>query len=68
MAALCQDLLNRRAEVGDGELGRTLRYLQHRYFAPPAVDERVTPRMDSRSLGFRVHHLRRRLAAERSTC
>jgi hypothetical protein len=31
MAALFQDLLNRREEVGDGELGRTLRDLQHRY-------------------------------------
>jgi hypothetical protein len=39
MAALFQDLLNRREEVGDGELGRTLRDLQHRHFKPPTPDE-----------------------------
>jgi len=39
MAALFQDLLNHREEIGDGELGRTLRDLQHRYFQPPTVNE-----------------------------
>jgi hypothetical protein len=45
MAALFEDLLARRDEVGDGELGRTLRNLQHQHFTPPAdgeVNERPT--------------------------
>jgi hypothetical protein len=63
MAQLLEDLLNRRDEIGEGELGRLLRDLQRRYFTPPTVDARETARaMDSRSLGFRVHHLRRKLA------
>jgi hypothetical protein len=36
IAALFEDLLMRRDEVGDGELGRTLRDLQYRYFRPPS--------------------------------
>jgi hypothetical protein len=65
MAQLLEELLNRRAgeEVGDGELGRLLRDLQRRYFQPPTVDERETARIvDSHSSGFRIHHLRRKLA------
>jgi hypothetical protein len=54
MARLFEDLLMRREQVGDGELGR--------YFTPPTIDERETARVDSRSLGFHVHHLRRQLA------
>jgi hypothetical protein len=59
MARLFEDLLNRREEIGEGELGRLLRDLQRRYFQPPSVDERETARaVDS---GFRIHHLRRKL-------
>jgi hypothetical protein len=39
MAALFEDLLMRRNEVGEGELGRTLRDLQRRYFQPPTDAE-----------------------------
>jgi hypothetical protein len=41
MAALFQDLIMRRevGEVGDGELGRTLRELQRKYFVPPTDRE-----------------------------
>jgi hypothetical protein len=62
MAALFEALLNYREQVGDGELGRLLRDLQHRHFTPPAVDERGVPRMDS--LGYSVNHLRRQLAKD----
>jgi hypothetical protein len=63
MAALFQGLLHRRNEMGDGELGRTLRDLQRRYFTPPAIDARETARtVDSHSPGFHIHHLRRQLA------
>jgi hypothetical protein len=52
--------MRRHGEVGDGELGRTRRDLQRRYFQPPTIDERETARaVDS---GFRIHHLRRKLA------
>jgi hypothetical protein len=37
MAALFQDLIMRRDEVGDGELGRVLRDLQRKHFKPPDV-------------------------------
>jgi hypothetical protein len=62
LAALFEDLLMRGDEIGDGELGRTLRDLQRRYFQPPTVDERETARLDSHSPAFRIHHLRRKLA------
>jgi len=39
MAALFQDLIMRRDEVGDGELGRTLRDLQRKHFRPPSDGE-----------------------------
>ena len=39
MAALFQDLLNRREEVGDGELGRLLRDLQCQPEKTPCVAE-----------------------------
>jgi hypothetical protein len=41
MAALFQDLLNRRKEVGDGDLGRLLRDLQWRPKKTPCVAEPV---------------------------
>jgi hypothetical protein len=66
MARLFEDLLNRREEVGDGELGRMLRDLQRRYFQPPSDAEARevsdVARMDVRGIGFRLHHLRRELA------
>jgi hypothetical protein len=66
LAALFEDLLMRRESVGDGELGRTLRDLQHRHFKPPSDEEarevRDVTRMDVRGVGFRLHHLRRQLA------
>jgi hypothetical protein len=37
MAALFQDLIMRRDEVGDGELGRVLRDLQRKHSKPPDV-------------------------------
>jgi hypothetical protein len=36
MARLFEELLNRREEIGEGELGRTLRDLQRRHFQPPS--------------------------------
>jgi hypothetical protein len=36
LAALFLDLIMRRDEVGDGELGRTLRDLQRKHFQPPS--------------------------------
>jgi len=39
MAALFQDLIMRRDEVGDGELGHTLRELQRKHFQPPSDQE-----------------------------
>jgi hypothetical protein len=38
-AELFETLLMRRDAIGDGELGRTLRDLQCRYFRPPAEEE-----------------------------
>jgi hypothetical protein len=35
MAALLEELLHRREEIGDGSLARLLRELQSRYFEPP---------------------------------
>jgi hypothetical protein len=61
LAQLLEDLLMRREAPGDGELGRLLRDLQRRYFQPPTIDERETPRWDSRSLGYDLQHLRRQL-------
>jgi hypothetical protein len=63
MAQLLEDLLNRRDEIGEGELGRLLRDLQRRYFTPPAIDARETARtLDSHSPGFDIRRLRRQLA------
>jgi hypothetical protein len=63
MAQLLEDLLMRRDEIGEGELGRLLRDLQRRFFTPPAIDARETARtVDSHSPGFHIHHLRRQLA------
>jgi hypothetical protein len=39
MASLFELLINRREEIGEGELGRTLRDLQHRHFTPPSDEE-----------------------------
>jgi hypothetical protein len=39
MAALLEDLLMRRDEIGDGELGRLLRDLQRKHFRPPTDEE-----------------------------
>jgi hypothetical protein len=45
MAALFEELLGRRAEIGDGELGRLLRDLHHRHFRPPSDEEAGLHRM-----------------------
>jgi hypothetical protein len=39
MAQLLEDLLMRRDEIGDGELGRLLRDLQRKHFRPPTDEE-----------------------------
>jgi hypothetical protein len=39
LAALFEGLIMRRDEVGDGELGRTLRELQRKHFQPPSDRE-----------------------------
>ena len=39
MASLFELLLNRREEIGEGELGRTIRDLQHQHFTPPSDEE-----------------------------
>jgi hypothetical protein len=39
LAGLFELLLNRRGEIGEGELGRTLRDLQHQHFTPPSDEE-----------------------------
>jgi hypothetical protein len=62
MAQLLEDLLMRREEIGEGELGRLLRDLQRRYFTPPTIDARETARLDGHGSGFDIHHLRRQLA------
>jgi hypothetical protein len=45
MAALFEALLNYREQVGDGELGRLLRDLQHRHFTPQCATAFCTSRM-----------------------
>jgi hypothetical protein len=39
IAELFLDLIMRRGEVGDGELGRTWRELQRKHFQPPSDHE-----------------------------
>ena len=39
MAQLFEQLIHHRHDVGDGELHRLVRDLQHRYFTPPSTEE-----------------------------
>jgi hypothetical protein len=39
MAAVLEELIYRRDEIGDGSLGRLLKDLQKKHFTPPTVDE-----------------------------
>jgi hypothetical protein len=48
MASLFELLLNRREEIGEGELGRTRRDLQRRYFTPPSDEEAGMGKYESR--------------------